>query len=312
MLALGQFRAVLVSINLGSILYAIWPKKWMQRGGKLLKKWMQKIIEQLDPSIKITSENEHPAGEISDERGTLLFLLDVFSKNAIDTDTTGARKVREEMDAIAKELVAANDINLEKTLFRLRQFMSELRVEEYTYVQKSFSDFRKIIWEFVENLTQETVIEQKDETVLDESLNLLREAVDSNSTDQLKAQSKQFIQEYVNYQTTRTQRRGKRVETIKKNLNTVKKQLNDANNSLRVDHLTGAFNRRTFDETIQQQWNMFQLSAVPVTMLMLDLDHFKKINDSYGHPMGDAVLRETVKLLREVFGRESDFSARVS
>ena len=56
---------------------------------------------------------------------------------------------------------------------------------------------------------------------------------------------------------------------------------------------------------------LFELSKTPVNLIMLDIDHFKKVNDTYGHDIGDFVLKECVKMLKQVFGREQDFLARI-
>jgi diguanylate cyclase len=91
----------------------------------------------------------------------------------------------------------------------------------------------------------------------------------------------------------------------------VKKQLVEANHAMRTDHLTGAYNRKSFDEAIKQHWQLYQISQVPVSLIILDIDFFKKINDRYGHDIGDFVLKECVKFLKEVYARPSDFVARI-
>jgi diguanylate cyclase (GGDEF)-like protein len=75
------------------------------------------------------------------------------------------------------------------------------------------------------------------------------------------------------------------------------------------DSLTGLFNRRYFDETLQRELLSASRSHAPLTVLMLDLDHFKKMNDSLGHAGGDDVLRSFATLMRSAF-RESDVICR--
>jgi diguanylate cyclase (GGDEF)-like protein len=58
-----------------------------------------------------------------------------------------------------------------------------------------------------------------------------------------------------------------------------------------LDALTGAFNKRYFDETFGKEALRAQQTATPLSLVMFDIDHFKKINDTYGHPAGDAVLK---------------------
>jgi two-component system cell cycle response regulator len=58
-----------------------------------------------------------------------------------------------------------------------------------------------------------------------------------------------------------------------------------------IDALTGAFNKRYFDESFGKDVQRAQQTGTPLSMVLFDIDHFKKINDSYGHPAGDAVLK---------------------
>jgi diguanylate cyclase (GGDEF)-like protein len=76
-----------------------------------------------------------------------------------------------------------------------------------------------------------------------------------------------------------------------------------------VDALTGLFNRRYLDARLHQEVERAKRAASPVAVLMADIDDFKRINDSYGHPAGDSVLRATANILRSAV-RVFDVSAR--
>lgn len=65
------------------------------------------------------------------------------------------------------------------------------------------------------------------------------------------------------------------------------------------DALTGALNRRAMDAEVAIAMNAHQRSGRPVTLMMLDLDHFKRVNDRYGHDVGDAVLRDFAAILQD-------------
>src|SRR5438067_4628625 len=74
-------------------------------------------------------------------------------------------------------------------------------------------------------------------------------------------------------------------------------QLNAAVTAARTDGLTGLMNRRALDEELQRCLAEFQQQGRPATLLMLDVDQFKKFNDTFGHLAGDHVLAYTAKLL---------------
>ncbi|MBJ7521444.1 MAG: diguanylate cyclase [Solirubrobacteraceae bacterium] len=76
-----------------------------------------------------------------------------------------------------------------------------------------------------------------------------------------------------------------------------------------TDGLTGLPNRRAFDEALKRMAAQAGRSATPLAAIALDLDHFKSVNDTYGHDQGDEVLAAVGALLRDVI-RASDFAAR--
>ena len=77
-----------------------------------------------------------------------------------------------------------------------------------------------------------------------------------------------------------------------------------------TDVLTGLSNRRFFDEALAQYLTEFGEIGCPVGLMILDLDHFKSINDTYGHDVGDEVLRAVSQCLQEV-SRYHDVLARL-
>ncbi len=76
------------------------------------------------------------------------------------------------------------------------------------------------------------------------------------------------------------------------------------------DPLTGLFNRRQFDQLVTMELSRVSRQPAPVSLLMVDLDHFKFINDRYGHPLGDEVIRHAANLLRN-YTRNGDSVARL-
>lgn len=77
-----------------------------------------------------------------------------------------------------------------------------------------------------------------------------------------------------------------------------------------VDSLTGLANRRTLDETLQQEWLRAQRSGQPLSVLMIDADHFKAFNDRHGHQRGDDALRALAQLIGKHVRRPADLAAR--
>ncbi|XOV79706.1 MAG: GGDEF domain-containing protein [Aestuariibacter sp.] len=77
-----------------------------------------------------------------------------------------------------------------------------------------------------------------------------------------------------------------------------------------TDALTGLNNRFYFDQCFEQLWQQCQRNQSSIALLMMDIDHFKKVNDDYGHPVGDDCLVHAGKLIEEKVKRATDYSFR--
>ena len=101
-----------------------------------------------------------------------------------------------------------------------------------------------------------------------------------------------------------------RTQELEKTLN----DLSAAHESLKelntVDQVTGTKNRYHFDTTFSQEWNRASREGYPLSLLMLDVDHFKQVNDNYGHVAGDECLRQIGLRLAGNIKRAADTLAR--
>ncbi|MBF0284462.1 MAG: diguanylate cyclase [Magnetococcales bacterium] len=77
-----------------------------------------------------------------------------------------------------------------------------------------------------------------------------------------------------------------------------------------LDGLTNIPNRRRFDEALTLEWKRCSRSGTPLTVVMMDIDHFKAFNDRYGHGAGDLCLRQVAAALTEHLNRPGDMAAR--
>lgn len=86
-------------------------------------------------------------------------------------------------------------------------------------------------------------------------------------------------------------------------LERIRGELEEANHKLAelasTDALTGLKNRRVFDEILSKEWQRAQREMRPISLLLIDIDHFKALNDTLGHPAGDEALRRIGAILRD-------------
>jgi diguanylate cyclase (GGDEF)-like protein len=97
-------------------------------------------------------------------------------------------------------------------------------------------------------------------------------------------------------------------------LEALQAELEEKNRQLKLlsslDGLTGIANRRHFDETLQAEWQRLARERNPLSLIILDVDHFKAFNDRYGHLVGDSCLRSVATALDAMVKRPADLAAR--
>ena len=97
-----------------------------------------------------------------------------------------------------------------------------------------------------------------------------------------------------------------RFSEISKLFSAKKKNLSDL---AYYDTLTGLFNRHSFDKTLRKEWRRRHRYKRPLSMIMIDIDHFKQVNDTHGHQKGDSVLRTVGGIIHDNI-RSSDYPCR--
>jgi two-component system, cell cycle response regulator len=104
-----------------------------------------------------------------------------------------------------------------------------------------------------------------------------------------------------------------RIKRLQDELDNKNRELEFANRKLRklsiTDGLTGLFNHRHIHELLRDEFERTRRSGDPLSVAMVDLDRFKQVNDTYGHPTGDVILYETARILKET-AREIDMVGR--
>ncbi|EPG66471.1 diguanylate cyclase [Leptospira wolffii] len=99
-----------------------------------------------------------------------------------------------------------------------------------------------------------------------------------------------------------------------KDLEEITDKLSEAYQTLlrvsRTDGLSGIWNRRFFDEILEVEWKRSCRGSKPISLLLLDIDYFKKYNDTYGHQAGDECIRKVAGVLKNTARRAGDFPAR--
>lgn len=133
----------------------------------------------------------------------------------------------------------------------------------------------------------------------------------------IEAEEIKEIRKKITYETSRlrktiTRKQEKDAEVIKVlscKVKTMNDELTSAKKETMIDGLTQIYNRRSFDRKLSDIFENGLAKSKPFTLIMGDVDHFKKVNDDYGHVVGDEVLKRVAKTIKSTF-RLNDFVAR--
>jgi diguanylate cyclase (GGDEF)-like protein len=92
-------------------------------------------------------------------------------------------------------------------------------------------------------------------------------------------------------------------------VNQLQSDLNRYKNESIQDHMTGLYNRKYMDMKLAEEIDRFKRMGTPFSIVMADIDKFKNVNDTYGHQVGDQVLKHMAQLIKENI-RKTDFAFR--
>lgn len=138
----------------------------------------------------------------------------------------------------------------------------------------------------------------------------LRDAVRGESIEVLRKEVLDAVGSIADTLARRQERTDREMEAVSRQLRTLQGELNKVRREATLDGLTRLANRACLDEHIEAVLAVHRITGRAVCLLMVDVDHFKEINDRLGHPAGDAVLKALSDAMARSFPRRSDFVAR--
>ena len=193
----------------------------------------------------------------------------------------------------------------------VRRFVREYCQSSTKRVAEVSTDLRHVIWVFIRSLSQAFA---EDEGV-DERVRLqlirLESLVEANATAELKREVLGTVGMLKALLEERSQRQTKQMQLLGTQVRTLGHQLEFARKESETDPLTRISNRKAFDEYLARSVEVHKAFSDPMSMLIIDIDHFKAVNDSCGHVIGDEVLRQVADALVKVFLRKNDFVSRL-
>jgi diguanylate cyclase len=186
----------------------------------------------------------------------------------------GSRASQEELDAIGAQYFGRHQANAVdgahiKIVSELEDLLTMLKQE-----QNSLESYNKLLGETFSRINNKSAA----------SADLLRNAITmlSDATGSTMAQGKVTVEG---------------VEAKSREMDDIRKELDEYKRIANTDSLTRLFNRRAFDEKLAAIYDT-QAGRATTTLIIGDIDHFKKINDTFGHPVGDKILATVANVIK--------------
>ena len=275
-----------------------------------MARWWQKWKGRLDGG-------QDPVQAESQAHKTLAAVLELFGADAFDLDQQSAAEVQAQFDHWARHVMQGRPVpgHPEQVAGRryfesLKAFVLEHRQREKNFVQRTFAEVRAALWRLTAVVVADFRSGRDEVTQVDRQLAALKEALTSQNADRIREVASSTVSVIQELNAQRQQRQASAIREMGDTLRQLRQQLETARAEAERDALTGVFNRRGFDEQVQQVVHLSLMSGRPATVLMIDIDFFKKINDTYGHQAGDEVLATMGRVLNEAFPRRGDVVAR--
>lgn len=192
----------------------------------------------------------------------------------------------------------------------VRRFYIDRRGNEQVFVNDRLGNYRDIVQDLVAGLKSMSQRDQDAETGVREHLGAVEKAVASGNLDEIRSVVSDTIDNVADIFAKQKSEYETQITELNTRMSCLREDLVQAKEEMQRDALTQAYNRGAFDGAITRALNMHFILDQPVTLVMIDLDEFKAVNDNHGHAAGDEVLRRVGESLARSFIRKGDFVAR--
>ncbi|MFO0691881.1 MAG: GGDEF domain-containing protein [Myxococcota bacterium] len=244
-----------------------------------------------------------------------------FGEYAFDVGEQRAADIRERFEAWARHILiglpapgrtapADERSGARRDLPGLRSAFRDHRSAESRYVTTSIGEFREATWAFIHGLRRTLSAEQAADRRINHRLRRLEGAVRSGDPTRIRSEAQETVTLLTEFLSERGTRHQEQIQAMASRLEALREELDSVRAQAAIDAMTGLYNRASFDEQIEREVDLATLFGKRGCLIMVDIDHFKWVNDTFGHPTGDLVLRETASTLTRCFKRKDDFLAR--
>ncbi|HVY29188.1 MAG TPA: GGDEF domain-containing protein [Polyangiaceae bacterium] len=246
---------------------------------------------------------------------TVVAMLRSFGEHAFDLDNVQAEDTHAECDGWARKIAMGEKLGVEggppkRDFGGVRRYFAAHRAHEREYVSSSVTNLREAVHAFARCLTRTVGEDRSADARVGAQLGNLVAAFGANDADVIRREAENVVQVVSDVMEQRKKLQQEQLQLLSEKIQRLKAELHEARESAALDPLTQLHNRTSLDTQLERVADLsFLMSATPC-LLMIDVDHFKSVNDRFGHPIGDEVIRRVADTLVRNFLRREDFVAR--
>ncbi|RMF93561.1 MAG: GGDEF domain-containing protein [Nitrospinota bacterium] len=222
----------------------------------------------------------------------------------------GADRFQKQIDQLITSLTAEKPVrSLKRVLEQGKARILEYVQQEKAYFQEREAEFKHIIELLTTGIASLTEENKVFHARLYQRSSQLEKITYLNDIRKIKEELRQEIMEIKRCIRQKQSQDAQRMEALSRQMESLKIDFEQAKKASLTDGLTGVYNRAAFDQYMAKLVEQSSISRRSFTLILLDIDDFKRINDTYGHRVGDRVLIALVQQCR-AFIRKDDFMAR--
>jgi diguanylate cyclase len=257
--------------------------------------------------------SDSPQDAALDALGSVLRSL---GDEAFDVGDETAATIRSRFSAWSRHLLVAGphpdnpDDGPTRDFRGVRIFVGQFRRREVAFVVRTLKELRTVLGTMVGQLGAAIVADKKNDGRAVAQLQRLQRAVSSASVPDLQREAIATVDCLHQLIEERKERQTVQVATLREQVQAINEELSQARQAMALDPLTRLYNRGALDEQLDRTTHLAALTGQEAVLFMVDIDNFKKVNDSYGHPIGDLVIKAVADSCVRCFPRQRDFVAR--
>ena len=245
-------------------------------------------------------------------------LLRTYGEFAFDLDQVRAVETRAECLELVQRLVMGparaegtpSSPPGQRDYGSARRFFELRRREERDFVVRSSGNMRQALQAFAQCLSATMTEDKKDDSRMEVELERLVDVVGKRSPDVLEQQLGVLVSLVKSTISHRRERERRQVQDLGRRVVELKAELEVARTQAIQDPLTELYNRAALSDEVERVASLAAFLSAEPCLLLLDIDHFKAVNDRHGHPAGDTVLQAVADNITRHFMRREDFVAR--